>query len=88
MGYPLLYLSDSYADDLPYWVADDDNTGILILPYTLDQNDMKFCVPPGFGGPESFFNYLKNAFDAVDFARKLDLADRYLNNKGFNLYFI
>ena len=65
MGYPLLYLSDSYADDLPYWVADDDNTGILILPYTLDQNDMKFCVPPGFGGPESFFNYLKNAFDVL-----------------------
>ena len=36
-----------------------------MIPYTLDQNDMKFCVPPGFTSPDGFFTYLKNAFDVL-----------------------
>ena len=65
MGHELLYECDSYADDLPYWVDVDNGQGHLIIPYTLDQNDMKFCVPPGFSSPDGFFVYLKNAFDVL-----------------------
>jgi peptidoglycan/xylan/chitin deacetylase (PgdA/CDA1 family) len=64
LGLPLLYECDAYNDDLPYWV-DMDGEGLLVIPYTLDQNDMKFCVPPGFGGPDAFYQYLKNAFDIL-----------------------
>ena len=46
LGLPLLYECDAYNDDLPYWV-DMDGEGLLIIPYTLDVNDMKFSVPPG-----------------------------------------
>lgn len=60
-----LYNSDSYADDLPYWILDDNNKPQLILPYTLDVNDMKFSVPPGFTSPDGFFNYLKDCFDTL-----------------------
>lgn len=64
MGLPLLYESDAYNDDLPYWIETNGKQN-LVIPYTLDQNDMKFCVPPGFGGPDAFFTYLKNAFDVL-----------------------
>ena len=64
MGISLLYESDAYNDDLPYWVT-VEGQGHLIIPYTLDQNDMKFCVPPGFGGPDAFYQYLKNTFDIL-----------------------
>jgi putative urate catabolism protein len=59
-----LYDSDAYDDDLPYWVRVDD-TPHLVIPYTLDANDMKFAVPPGFSSPGGFFEYLKDAFDVL-----------------------
>ncbi|KAJ3195080.1 hypothetical protein HK101_001122 [Irineochytrium annulatum] len=59
-GLELLYDSDAYNDDLPYYVGDH-----LVVPYTLDQNDMKFCVAPGFTSPDAFFLYLKNTFDVL-----------------------
>ena len=59
-----LYSSDAYADDLPYWVK--GTTGPhLIIPYTLDANDMRFVNPQGFGGGDEFFAYLRDAFDAL-----------------------
>jgi putative urate catabolism protein len=59
-----LYDADSYADDLPYWelVAGKPQ---LIVPYTLDTNDMRFVAPQGFNSGEQFFSYLKDAFDVL-----------------------
>jgi putative urate catabolism protein len=59
-----LYDSDSYADDLPYWevVA---GTPQLIVPYTLDNNDMKYAVANGFDNGAGFFQYLRDAFDVL-----------------------
>jgi putative urate catabolism protein len=59
-----LYSSDSYADDLPYWVRVGDRPH-LIVPYTLDANDMKFSVPPGFTSGEDWFQYMRDAFDVL-----------------------
>jgi len=59
-----LYDSDAYNDDLPYWV-EIAGKGHLIIPYTLDNNDMKFSVPPGFSSGDGWFNYLKDAFDVL-----------------------
>jgi peptidoglycan/xylan/chitin deacetylase (PgdA/CDA1 family) len=59
-----LYDSDAYNDDLPYWVA-VGSTPHLVIPYTLDQNDMKFAVPPGFTSGAGFLEYLKDAFDVL-----------------------
>ncbi len=59
-----LYSSDSYADDLPYWV-NWRNGPHLIIPYTLDANDMRFVNPQGFGDGQSFFTYLRDAFDML-----------------------
>jgi putative urate catabolism protein len=59
-----LYSSDSYADDLPYWVNGPKGPH-LIIPYTLDANDMRFINPQGFPGGEDFFAYLKDAFDLL-----------------------
>ena len=53
-----LYSSDSYADDLPYWV-NGPNGPHLIVPYTLDANDMRFINPQGFANGDEFFAYLK-----------------------------
>jgi len=64
LGLPLLYECDAYNDDLPYY-EDMDGEGHLIIPYTLDVNDMKFSVPPGFTSPDGFFEYLKNTFDIL-----------------------
>ncbi|RKO92551.1 hypothetical protein BDK51DRAFT_16734, partial [Blyttiomyces helicus] len=63
-GIPLLYDCDAYNDDLPYWV-NVDGEGHLIIPYTLDQNDMKFAVAPGFTSPSGFTEYLTDAFDTL-----------------------
>src|SRR5918994_1833247 len=59
-----VYDADSYADDLPYW---DDSYGKpqLIVPYTLDANDMRFAAPQGFNSGDQFFSYLKDAFDVL-----------------------
>jgi putative urate catabolism protein len=59
-----LYSSDSYADDLPYWV-NGPNGPHLIIPYSLDANDMRFINPQGFASGEEFFGYLKDAFDVL-----------------------
>lgn len=61
----LLYDCDAYNDDLPYWVDMPEENGLLVIPYTLDVNDMKFAVPPGFTDPDSFFKYARNAFDVL-----------------------
>jgi len=60
-----LYSSDSYADDLPYWVKGADGKPFLIIPYTLDTNDMRFATPQGFNSGDQFFTYLKDAFDTL-----------------------
>ena len=57
-----LYLSDTYADDLPYWMHHAGRAQ-LIIPYTLDANDMRFAVAAGFSSGEQFFTYLKESFD-------------------------
>lgn len=59
-----VYDADSYADDLPYW---DDQHGRpqLIVPYTLEANDMRFTAAQGFNTGEQFFTYLRDAFDAL-----------------------
>src|SRR2546422_622956 len=59
-----LYSSDSYADDLPYWVNGPKGPH-LIVPYTLDANDMRFINAQGFGGGEEFFAHLRDAFDLI-----------------------
>eukprot|EP00455_Lapot_gusevi_P040868 TRINITY_DN4671_c0_g1_i8.p1 TRINITY_DN4671_c0_g1~~TRINITY_DN4671_c0_g1_i8.p1 ORF type:complete len:232 (-),score=72.08 TRINITY_DN4671_c0_g1_i8:130-825(-) len=59
---PLLYDSDAYNDELPYYVTVSGQP-LLVIPYTLDCNDMKFCVPPGFTSTDGFFQYLKDTFD-------------------------
>jgi len=58
------YISDSYADDLPYWVTYGD-TPQLVIPYTLDANDMRFATPQGFNAGTQFFEYLKDSFDTL-----------------------
>jgi putative urate catabolism protein len=60
----LLYLCDSYADDLPYWIK-GPTAPQLIIPYTLDANDMRFINAQGFGGGDEFFTYLKDSFDVL-----------------------
>lgn len=59
-----LYDSDSYADDLPYWV-DSERGPHLVIPYTLDTNDMRFASAQGFATGEQFFSYLRDAFDVL-----------------------
>lgn len=59
-----LYDSDAYNDDLPYWVEVEGKSH-LIIPYTLDNNDMKYCVAPGFNNGNDFYTYLKDAFDIL-----------------------
>jgi OHCU decarboxylase len=58
------YVSDAYADDLPYWERYGDRDQ-LIVPYTLDCNDMRFATPQGFNSGDQFFAYLKDSFDAL-----------------------
>ena len=59
-----LYDADSYADDLPYW-EEVSGKPQLIVPYTLDTNDMRFATPQGFNTGEQFFAYLRDAFDTL-----------------------
>ena len=60
-----LYSSDDYSDDLPYWLKRPDGGRHLIIPYTLDSNDMRFATPQGFNTGEHFFTYLKDSFDCL-----------------------
>ena len=59
-----LYDADSYADDLPYWELVGSQPQ-LIVPYTLDTNDMRFATPQGFNSGDQFFAYLRDAFDVL-----------------------
>jgi OHCU decarboxylase len=58
------YVSDSYADDLPYWHWHQGRPQ-LIIPYTLDTNDMRFATAQGFNSGDQFFAYLKDSFDVL-----------------------
>ena len=63
-----LYDSDSYADDLPYWTRVEGSDGPvdhLVVPYTLDTNDMKFVSVSGFPSGSEFFTYVRDAFDVL-----------------------
>ena len=65
----LLYDSDYYGDDLPFWMKVKRTDGALVprlvVPYTLDTNDMRFSLPQGFAQAEDFFIYLRDSFDAL-----------------------
>ena len=60
----VIYDSDSYSDDIPYWEKINDKQH-LIIPYTLDNNDMRFATNQGFNSGEQFFQYLKDSFDCL-----------------------
>ena len=67
-----VYDADSYADDLPYWTSvairrdgRDQTVPHLVVPYTLDSNDMRFAAAQGFNSGTQFFDYLKDAFDVL-----------------------
>ena len=57
-----VYSADSYADDLPYR---DRESGLLMVPYTLDANDMRFATPAGFNSGDQFYAYLRDTFDVL-----------------------
>jgi allantoinase len=65
----LLYDSDYYGDDLPLWMKVQRSDGSvvphLVVPYTLDCNDMRFALPQGYSHAEPFFQYMKDSFDAL-----------------------
>ena len=58
------YVADTYDDDLPYWMKVGDRDQ-LIVPYTLDCNDMRFATPQGFNSGDQFFAYLRDTFDTL-----------------------
>ena len=63
------YDSDYYGDDLPFWMkvrkTDGSDAHQLIVPYTLDCNDMRFALPQGFSHADPFFQYMRDTFDAL-----------------------
>lgn len=63
------WISDTYDDDLPYWLDHDGHGNAiapqLVIPYTLDANDMRFATAQGFNSGDQFFTYLKDAFDTL-----------------------
>ena len=59
-----LYCADSYADDLPYWLEGPRGPQ-LIIPYTLNSNDMRFATPQGFNSGDQFYAYLRDSFDTL-----------------------
>ena len=65
----LVYDSDYYGDDLPFWTTvqrtDGQSVPHLIVPYTLDVNDMRFALPQGYAQGEDFYTYLKDTFDLL-----------------------
>jgi len=58
------YCADSYADDLPYWYSQAERP-LLIVPYTLNANDMRFATAQGFNSGDQFYGYLKDSFDML-----------------------
>ena len=71
------YVSDTYADDLPYW-HHHEGRDQLIIPYTLDANDMRFATPQGFNSGDQFFAYLKDSFDEL-YAEGMEGAPKMMN---------
>jgi putative urate catabolism protein len=65
----LLYDSDYYGDDLPFWTEVETSDGTLkphlVVPYTLDTNDMRFTTAQGFNSGEQFYQYLRDSFDVL-----------------------
>ena len=59
-----LYASDTYADELPYWLSGPHGR-VVASPYTLDANDMRFATPQGFNSGDQFFAYLRDSFDVL-----------------------
>lgn len=59
------YDADDYSDDLPFWSRIETQRPHLVVPYTLDTNDMRFATPQGFHTGEQFYQYLKDAFDVL-----------------------
>ncbi len=59
-----LYDADDYSDELPFW-SKIENSPHLIIPYSLDSNDMRFAAAQGFNAGDQFFNYLKDSFDTL-----------------------
>lgn len=63
------WISDAYDDDLPYWLDHDGQGNAtrpqLVIPYTLDMNDMRFATAQGFNSGDQFFSYLRDAFDTL-----------------------
>ena len=63
------YDSDYYGDDLPFWLRVEKTDGSLapqlVVPYTLDTNDMRFALPQGFSQGDDFFTYLRDSFDVL-----------------------
>ncbi|NEY90691.1 allantoinase PuuE [Tabrizicola oligotrophica] len=66
----LAWISDTYDDDLPYWLEAGDHDQ-LVIPYTLEANDMRFATAPGYITGEQFYQYLKDSFDTL-YAEGLD----------------
>lgn len=60
----LAWISDTYDDDLPYWAEIGDHDQ-LVIPYTLEANDMRFATAPGYITGEQFYQYLKDSFDTL-----------------------
>lgn len=64
-----LYDADCYGDELPFWTtvtkADGNSVPHLVVPYTLDANDMRFALPQGFSHGDEFFHYLRDSFDVL-----------------------
>ena len=58
------WISDTYDDDLPYWLAVGDRDQ-LVIPYTLEANDMRFATAPGYTDADQFYTYLKDSFDTL-----------------------
>jgi OHCU decarboxylase len=71
------YVSDSYADDLPYW-HEHGGKHQLVIPYTLDTNDMRFATAQGFNSGDQFFSYLKDTFDVL-YAEGANGAPKMMN---------
>lgn len=71
------YISDTYDDDLPYW-SKIGRRNQLIIPYTLDCNDMRFATPQGFNSGDQFYTYLRDTFDAL-YAEGVECAAKMMS---------
>lgn len=64
-GIKLMYDSDTFADDVPYWIELRTGKQLLMIPYAYDSNDMKFSMTPGFSGCDEWLDYMKRTFDML-----------------------